>query len=187
MPRLSAYHREIGREATAAMSRTPTAPRAYHREIGREATAQRAANLANSLAYHREIGREATAPLMSASQLVKPPARQSSGRTKLTPLDESNGAAIFEYWSAGEMSFLVDPKGREANWLWAWPWKAANFFKLRICRKDRPKPVPPHPYRLIGEVDPLLMRAISSTLRSDSGVRTHIITARRRISGNVLK
>jgi hypothetical protein len=34
-----AYHREIGREATAESFRARQAARAYHREIGREATA----------------------------------------------------------------------------------------------------------------------------------------------------
>ena len=34
-----AYHREIGREATALFLLIRPADRAYHREIGREATA----------------------------------------------------------------------------------------------------------------------------------------------------
>ena len=35
-----AYHREIGREATALCDGGLTAESAYHREIGREATAK---------------------------------------------------------------------------------------------------------------------------------------------------
>ena len=34
---------------------------AYHREIGREATAQHIIARREAIAYHREIGREATA------------------------------------------------------------------------------------------------------------------------------
>ena len=59
--RISAYHREIGREATAYVHRYVSAGVAYHREIGREATAHLIDLGHLGQAYHREIGREATA------------------------------------------------------------------------------------------------------------------------------
>jgi hypothetical protein len=55
-----AYHREIGREATAQHALQGPLPGAYHREIGREATGAVLLLIAGRLAYHREIGREAT-------------------------------------------------------------------------------------------------------------------------------
>ena len=57
-PRLSAYHGEIGREATAVRRR------------GREATAMVGVI---GLAYHGEIGREATAMVGSVSPRVSLP------------------------------------------------------------------------------------------------------------------
>ena len=56
-----AYHREIGREATAQTTKDALNRLAYHREIGREATAWCNWRRNATLAYHREIGREATA------------------------------------------------------------------------------------------------------------------------------
>ena len=56
-----AYHREIGREATAAFKKFSHVSVAYHREIGREATAMSVSYFTENGAYHREIGREATA------------------------------------------------------------------------------------------------------------------------------
>ena len=56
-----AYHREIGREATARTYGVAPQIGAYHREIGREATATYTRINQIYEAYHREIGREATA------------------------------------------------------------------------------------------------------------------------------
>ena len=56
-----AYHREIGREATAVQGGGQWVQEAYHREIRREATALMAYWPIIMAAYHREIGREATA------------------------------------------------------------------------------------------------------------------------------
>ena len=50
----------------------------------------------------------------------------------------------------------------------------------------RAKPVPPEPDGLVAEVDPSLGQK-SSTLRNDSGYFTYISTARRIISGELLK
>ena len=58
---LPAYHREIGREATAVYLSPTYVTAAYHREIGREATAGPICHDLMTKAYHREIGREATA------------------------------------------------------------------------------------------------------------------------------
>lgn len=56
-----------------------------------------------------------------------------------------------------------------------------------LGRKDGAKPRPPEARRLVRDIDTALVRAKSSTFRSDSGYRTDIITARRTISGDVLK
>ena len=48
------------------------------------------------------------------------------------------------------------------------------------------KPVPPEPDGLMVDVDPALGQR-SSTLRSDSGYLTYIITTRRMTSGELLK
>jgi hypothetical protein len=50
----------------------------------------------------------------------------------------------------------------------------------------RPKPVPPKPDGLVADIDPALGQR-SSTLRSDSGYLTYIITTRRMTSGELLK
>ena len=50
----------------------------------------------------------------------------------------------------------------------------------------RTKSVPPKPDSLVADVDPPLANR-SSTLRSDSGYRTYIITTRRMTSGELLK
>ena len=63
--------------------------------------------------------------------LESPLPRLRSGRAKLTPLGESGGAAFLETLSADEGAFLVEPKVREANWLWIKPWTAANFCNIR--------------------------------------------------------
>jgi len=47
--------------------------------------------------------------------------RHGSGCARLAPLGESGGEEILESLSADEGAFLVDPKGREANWLWIEP------------------------------------------------------------------
>ncbi len=44
-----------------------------------------------------------------------------------------------------------------------------------------------HPEGLLAHIDAALVRAKSSTFRRDIGKRTYIITARRMISGEVLK
>ncbi len=67
---LGAYHREIGREATAPAPTPDLELIAYHREIGREATASGAGMPELMLAYHREIGREATAKKDISVQLI---------------------------------------------------------------------------------------------------------------------
>ena len=52
--------------------------------------------------------------------------------------------------------------------------------------EHRAKPVPPEPDGLMADVDPALGRR-SSTLRSESGYLTYIITTRRMTSGELLK
>ncbi len=46
--------------------------------------------------------------------------------------------------------------------------------------------MPPEPHRLVADVEAALVQQ-SSTLRSDSGNRMYIMTAKRMISGLVLK
>ena len=53
--------------------------------------------------------------------------------------------------------------------------------------EHRAKPFPPEPDGLAADVDPALGQEISSTLRSDSGYLTYIITTRRMTSGELLK
>jgi hypothetical protein len=55
-----------------------------------------------------------------------------------------------------------------------------------LSGEHRAKPVPPEPDGLVADVDPALGQQ-SSTLRSDSGYRTYIITTRRMTSGELLK
>ena len=52
--------------------------------------------------------------------------------------------------------------------------------------EDRAEPVPPEPDRPVANLDPTLVKKVLRQ-RSDSGKRTYIITARRMISGEVLK
>tara|TARA_R110002073_G_scaffold29837_3_gene93590 strand:- start:16626 stop:17105 length:480 start_codon:yes stop_codon:yes gene_type:complete len=52
--------------------------------------------------------------------------------------------------------------------------------------EHRPEPVPTKPHRPLGDINPALVSR-SSTFRSESGKRMYIITARRMISGEVLK
>ena len=54
-----------------------------------------------------------------------------------------------------------------------------------VC-KQRTKPVPPEPHRLVADVDAAL-KSRSSTFRKLSGKRTYIITTRRITSGDELK
>ena len=78
-----AYHREIGREATANIVRMTPSTRAYHREIGREATAIPIIAFEHPQAYHREIGREATAGSETAIAPAKPTTGKSVGKPRL--------------------------------------------------------------------------------------------------------
>ena len=59
-------------------------------------------------------------------------------------------------------------------------------FSADISGKHRAKPLPPIPHRFVADVDATLMQR-SSTFRSESGNPTYSITARRMISGLLLK
>jgi hypothetical protein len=46
------------------------------------------------------------------------PAQHRSGGAELTPCGQRGGTSIHEIPAADEGAFLIDPKGREAKWLW---------------------------------------------------------------------
>jgi hypothetical protein len=66
------------------------------------------------------------------------------------------------------------------------PQHARDTFPSDISCKQRPKPVPPQPYRLVANVEPR-SNSRSSTLRRDNGNRTYVITTNRITSGDDLK
>lgn len=66
------------------------------------------------------------------------------------------------------------------------PPHSADPLTADIACEHWPEPVPPMPHRLVTDVDPTLKQQ-SSTLRSDRGKRTYIITTNRITSGDELK
>ena len=79
----SAYHGEIGREATAPARPLSPQRKAYHGEIGREATAPEDVVADRLPAYHGEIGREATAGTGTGTSLALATTGKSVGKPRL--------------------------------------------------------------------------------------------------------
>ncbi len=110
-----AYHRETGREATAAAKRGYSATVAYHRETGREATAADTAAASSSKAYHRETGREATArpcqPSIAKSAYHRETGREATAEAK----SSSTGKSAYHRETGREATAMVQRRMRQTE------------------------------------------------------------------------